>query len=129
MPSEFFDQEDGFGQGGITYQLDHHLRALQHATWLDDPRRYANLACQLAAILRPKLEPDEFNRLSEVEISTKKLVGLSRREARREYERLLFRAARNNVAELLYIVSRRGIYAKLDESPSPPADASGMALK
>lgn len=126
IPGGFGFQPDPFGGGGITYQLDNHLRSLEEATKLDDARLYANLVAQVATILRPKLEAAEYERLSHFKVETPK--GLRRREANREYERELFEIARRNLAELLLLASQRGIYAKEDASDEP-ADGSGLALK
>lgn len=121
---------DSFGTGGITYQLDYLLIALKNASERDDAREYASLSAQLAVILRPKLSPEEYVRLSvPAVIQPNPQVGKSKRELRREYEKLLFQAARANVAEMLYLVSQRGIYAKEDKSPEKPLDAGHLALR
>lgn len=119
---------DPFGRGGITWALDNIMAALEDASRHEDAREYANLATQLAVIVAPKLTPDEYDRLTEVKIDLPH-QGLRRREARREYERQLFKAARKNVFDILKIVSERGIYAKADESPVTPEDASSLAVR
>lgn len=130
MPfGQFPGENDPFGNGGITHQLDHHLRALQYATWLDDPLRYANLVAQVAAILRPKLTQDEYKKLSSIDLSSyEPSPDLLKRELRLEREQAIMQRARDNLAELLKIASEKGIYAKKDESEAP-ANAEDMALK
>lgn len=122
------DETDSF-RGGITWQLDGHLAALEDATIRDDARLFANLVAQVAAILAPKLSAEEYHRLSRPEVSKQELEGFSKREARREYERALFQSARDNLAEMLRLVSKRGLYAMEDKSPEKPVDISQFALR
>lgn len=116
-------------RGGITWQLDAHLAALEDASIRDDARLYANLVAQLAAILAPKLTPEEYKTLSHPEVKFDKNERFSKRELRREYERRLFQSARDNLAEMLRVVAKRGLYAMEDKSEDPPLDVSEIALK
>jgi hypothetical protein len=123
------EDDDPFGGGGITHQLDSMLHSLRAASEEDDSLKYASLASQLAVILRPKLSPEEFERLSQANVVMPIDETKSHREKRREWKRLLMIASRHQVAELLYLVSKRGIYAKRDKSEEPPADGKGLALE
>lgn len=118
--------EDAF-EGGITHQLDHHLHALREATIKDDARLYANLVSQIAAILRPKLKPEEYEKFSNPKVSLSR-EGMRRREYNREYERQLFKVCRDNLSTMLALVATRGLYAKEDASEPDPVDVSDMAL-
>lgn len=122
--NQFFG--DPFGSGGITWQLDSILKALEDASRRDDAREYAGLAAQLAVVLAPKLDPEQFKQLSAYEIAEPE--GRSRRERNREWERKLFIVARQHVAEMLRIVSSKGLYAKKDEQKPEVHDASDLAV-
>lgn len=124
-----FQEDDNFGIGGITWQLDSILFALEEASKKEDSREYASLAAQLAVILAPKLTPDEYAKLASPSVPEIEARGMPRRQARREYERLLFASARANVATMLRLASERGIYAKKDESPPPVEDAASLAIR
>lgn len=124
-----FNDIDGMNfRGGITWQLDGHLRALEDATKLDDARLYANLVAQVAAILAPKLSPEEYTRLSTFDVKLDDSKS-PKRQARHEYERKLFALARNNLAELLRLASKRGLYAMEDKSDDAPIDITEISLK
>lgn len=128
MPFRYPGMEfDAFGQGGITVQLDAVLRSLLEATERDDAQLYANLVAQAVTILRPKLTPEEFARLrvAKIEFSPS---GLRRSEARKEKNRLLFEACQRNLAELLDIASKRGLYAKEDKSEEVVSE-DGFAIR
>lgn len=126
---EPWNTDNPFGHGGITWQLDNILFALEDASKVDDARKYASLSSQLAVVLAPKLTPEEFEELSVPKvIDEPSSYRGNLREKRRDYERKLFIAARANVAEMLRIVSKRGIYAKEDKSPPPLHDGKSLAL-
>lgn len=129
LPTE---SEDPFGIGGITWQLDNVLLALEDASKRDDAREYASLAAQLAVVLSPKLTPDEYEDLSVPrlkDLSPEERRRMKKREVRRDYDRRLFIASRLNVARMLRLASERGIYAKKDESPPEIHDGKGLALE
>jgi hypothetical protein len=129
LPTE---ESDPFGIGGITWQIDNILLALEDASKRDDAREYASLAAQLAVIVRPKLTPKQYDELSVavvVELTPEEKRSQRKRALRREYERRLFVAARKNVADMLVLVSEKGLYAKKDESEPPTHDARSLALR
>lgn len=120
--------DDPFGSGGITWQIDNHMRALQEATEKDDARLYANLTADLITCVAPKLPKDTIDKLLDFSVSVN-TRGMSKRDQRRAYDAALWEKARAAVRQVLMMLAEKGLYAKRDEAPENPIDAQDFALK